>query len=89
MGYGLGKGQRKVKMTDICERQHKGQEQHWWYYSKKCVGLICSQTDYQIKQTKLTSKSFILAANLPTKLTLSVDRTEILESGSRIDQLRA
>ena len=26
---------------DTCDRQHLGQELHWWHYSHKCVGLVC------------------------------------------------
>ena len=39
---------------DTCDRQHLGQELHWWHYSQKCVGLVCSpQLPYQIQQENL------------------------------------
>ena len=46
---------------DTCDRQHLGQELHWWHYSHKCVGLVCPQLHsylYQINKQNLNCNTF-------------------------------
>ena len=63
-----------IPRPDTCDRQHLGQELHWWHYSQKCVGLVCPpQLPYQTNNKTLTPnpKSGCNGNAFPTKLTLS------------------